>query len=59
MIFYQEKKKCGNKDPELCGYMRVIITLVISIVELLTGSGETGLRLWRILGEIVVWMKMA
>ena len=59
MIFYLKKKKCGTRDLEFCGYMKVIITLAISIVKLLTGSGETRLRLWRILGEKGVWMKMA
>ena len=59
MIFYLKKKKCGNRDLELYGYMKVIITLAISIVKLLTGLGETRLRLWRILGEKDMWMKMA
>ena len=39
--------------------MRVIITLDISIVVPLTGLGETGLRFWKMIGENVVWMKMA
>ena len=58
MIFYLKKKKCGNSNPEHCGYMKVIIILAISIVELLTSSGETGLKIWRILGEKGVWMKI-
>ena len=58
MIFYPKKKKCGNSDLEHSGCMKVIIILTISIVKPLTGSGETRLRLWRILREKVVWMKM-
>ena len=44
MICYQKKKKCGNKDLEHCGYMKVIEIPNISIVKPLTGIAETKLR---------------
>ena len=58
MICYQKKKRCGNKDLEHCGYMKVIEIHDTSIVEPLTGIGVIELRLWKIHWVRSVWSRM-